>query len=692
MSRSYSLNQLFREFQFFSGDDSSEGFNAQRQNYAVSAYGHKIAIVDITAQKVFVVSALLNLEGGESLISRLKTLAVAGTATETTILGAIGTDKVYSFVIPLGSENFYKQAIAANPDLNSVANIQSWISLIAEASRSYATSLSLKGPHEALNAAVFSESPRVYLYSGYAGTENDDTFILTNLDVGGSPTAVDGGEGQVDSLAISDSITLSRGLWANLSDSNYSYSNGLAGPAAINVSILANSASFKTKPTTTSEVTSNFSLGGIEAISGSRWNDFLVGSGSREFFEPGQGSDVVIGSVSFSSANHTGNLATKDRVAYWDLNTVLPTGAPSGAFIKAVVSVGTGGPGPSGGPYPLITVTEQIGKAVVGTDRLFNISYVGGSNGNDTFTGLAYHSVNNPFFTEFIGMGGADTIVGNGSVRASYVLDPSGVTVNLSSSLIGTNLLYTPESSIPNGTTVSPGKVLDGFGFTDTVSNLYGIRGSDWSDFLVMGSRDEVVTAGDGDDFIFGGSGSDLVWGNLGADEIRGDSGVDILVGDNWSHIDGRVVGADRFIFTKVTDSSGSTIKTTDNRNVGDIILDFDIAGAEGDLIDLSAIDANTRLRGNQSFFVDENSLTSFSRRAGQLIFNEVDVTLTSETSDVNTTRWHGDWSRASSSTPEDTQSGYLIQGDIQGDGRADFSIFLVGVSSQDLNSLPIIF
>jgi Ca2+-binding RTX toxin-like protein len=95
--------------------------------------------------------------------------------------------------------------------------------------------------------------------------------------------------------------------------------------------------------------------------------------------------------------------------------------------------------------------------------------------------------------------------------------------------------------------------------------------------------------------------------------------------------------GADTFVFAK-----GDTGKIVGK---ADVIADFSVA--EGDVIDLSAWDANTKKNGNQSFvFIDDQG---FHNKAGEL--------------------------RAFVDSNGDT----LVLGDTNGDGRADLAILLEG-------------
>lgn len=93
-----------------------------------------------------------------------------------------------------------------------------------------------------------------------------------------------------------------------------------------------------------------------------------------------------------------------------------------------------------------------------------------------------------------------------------------------------------------------------------------------------------------GDDRLYGGDGRDRLDGGRGSDLLIGGGGKDMLTG-------GR--GGDTFQFTALTDR-------------GDTIRDFN--AADGDLIDLSRIDANANRDGDQAFrFVE-----AFTRHSGE--------------------------------------------------------------------------
>ncbi|MCT7667063.1 M10 family metallopeptidase C-terminal domain-containing protein [Shinella kummerowiae] len=145
----------------------------------------------------------------------------------------------------------------------------------------------------------------------------------------------------------------------------------------------------------------------------------------------------------------------------------------------------------------------------------------------------------------------------------------------------------------------------------------------------------EAVILGAGNDVLRGDAGANVVWGNGGNDNINGGAGADRLSGGAGADKLTGGLGADQFIFSSVSDSTLST-------SGRDFIVDFN--RSQGDKIDLSAIDANTTVAGNQAFtFVGEKA---FSHKAGELRY----------------TNANGDT---------------YLHGDANGDGTIDFSVRL---------------
>lgn len=141
-----------------------------------------------------------------------------------------------------------------------------------------------------------------------------------------------------------------------------------------------------------------------------------------------------------------------------------------------------------------------------------------------------------------------------------------------------------------------------------------------------------MIDGGAGTDTIHGGTGHDRLFGSSGADILFGGAGNDTLTGGIHKDRLSGGAGMDHFVFEKATD-------TGRNATTADLITDF-LRGA--DKIDLFQIDARTDMAGNQMFRFLGTS--EFSHRAGEIRYT-IDRT------------------------------GLTIQGDVNGDGIADFAI-----------------
>ena len=107
----------------------------------------------------------------------------------------------------------------------------------------------------------------------------------------------------------------------------------------------------------------------------------------------------------------------------------------------------------------------------------------------------------------------------------------------------------------------------------------------------------ENVSTGTGNDTISGSSAANIIDAAAGKDTVSAGDGNDTLIGGKGADVLTGGLGRDRFDFDAVTES-GVTAATRD------VIADFDAgtATASVDRIDLSTIDANTVLGGNQAF------------------------------------------------------------------------------------------
>jgi Ca2+-binding RTX toxin-like protein len=186
---------------------------------------------------------------------------------------------------------------------------------------------------------------------------------------------------------------------------------------------------------------------------------------------------------------------------------------------------------------------------------------------------------------------------------------------------------------------------------TDGIDHIYGMGGGDllqgssgndmmWggtgNDDIRGDNGDDRLLGESGDDSLLGGNGNDHLDGGTGADKLDGGAGNDTVGGGGGNDTMAGGAGADTFSF-RAADIVGGTI---------DRILDFT---RSMDIIDLKAIDANILSTIDDAFTFIGTS--AFHRVAGELKYSA---------SNGNAT----------------------VSGDLNGDGIADFSIVLHGVST----------
>ncbi len=115
----------------------------------------------------------------------------------------------------------------------------------------------------------------------------------------------------------------------------------------------------------------------------------------------------------------------------------------------------------------------------------------------------------------------------------------------------------------------------------DSPTGDINFTGNELANKLLGNDGINVLDGGDGNDTLSGGKGNDTLLGGNGNDQLTGGAGFDMLTGGG---------DADSFRFLNIADSSLAT---------PDQITDF-LSGV--DKIDLSAIDADTTVSGDQAF------------------------------------------------------------------------------------------
>jgi Ca2+-binding RTX toxin-like protein len=233
------------------------------------------------------------------------------------------------------------------------------------------------------------------------------------------------------------------------------------------------------------------------------------------------------------------------------------------------------------GPLARVENTGTVFGPVAGIEIQANQNVLVDNLGLIQSTGIGIHAVTN---------GGQLTLVNNlgtihGDEAAISAETQLGLFNGKTGVIAGEVVLGATEDEVENFGNIY-GDVNLGGG-----NDLYRARGH--------GEVTGAVSGGEGHDTLLGAQEDDVLIGDLGNDTIKGGLGEDTITGGaGFDKMNGGA-DADTFIFTKNTESIGVN---------PDIIADF--SHAQGDIIDLSLIDANTTgaATGNQAFIFDGSS------------------------------------------------------------------------------------
>lgn len=328
----------------------------------------------------------------------------------------------------------------------------------------------------------------------------------------------------------------------------------------------------------------NDTLGSIENLVGSQYNDTLTGDGNDNVIEGGLGNDTLVG----GGGNDTASYA--------------------GASAGVTVSLGLQGAGQN-------TINA-------GTDTLSGFENLQGSAFNDSLTGDAGKNA-------LLGGAGDDTLNpgvtavgisdrlngGLGSDTASFAGFVAGVTATLNGAVDGT-------ASV-GGNQIA------------TLRSIENLAGGSGADILTGDGNDNVIEGGLGDDTLVGGLGNDTLrftgstavtvnlatltaqatgWGNdtiTGFENVRTGSGGDVVIGD----------GNDNIVFDgggNDTYNGGGGTDTIDYTNI-----------TTGVTVNLNFTAAQVVSTGNSDTMIDFENVNGSLTAANSLTGNTVGNRLT---------------------------------------------------------------
>jgi Ca2+-binding RTX toxin-like protein len=338
-----------------------------------------------------------------------------------------------------------------------------------------------------------------------------------------------------------------------------------------------------------------YGFGGADSIDGGAGSDFLNGGLGDDQELGGAGADFLKGGAGDDTLDGGHGI---DRAGF------------------------LGAAGPVHVDLRIQGVAQDTGE---GMDTLISIENLSGTAGDDTLIGDDGDNV-------ITGSGGSDKLSGYGGDDLFSAISGGVNTINGGSGVDTVQFDSNGADSI-----VSTHVDLSVSGPQDTgagtvtfvqIENLSGSMNEESSDHFFGSKADNILAGADADDELHGAAGNDLLLGDgsifgdfgaagysgaqtvvqegfgAGADTLDGGVGVDSLVGGAGGDQLTGGAGPDAFIFLDITDSN----------TAGGVDLITDLTGK--DTIDLSAIDADTTIDGDQAFHL----VKTFSGQAGELV------------------------------------------------------------------------
>lgn len=249
----------------------------------------------------------------------------------------------------------------------------------------------------------------------------------------------------------------------------------------------------------------------IENITGSNYNDFIVGGTAINNFAGGNGNDLLSGGAGNDVLD--GGAGTDTLAFLTATSTVLANLSSITQTLNAVA---------------VLANTARDGEA--GTDSVLNFENINGSAYNDWLYGNALANVisGGAGNDNINGDAGDDRIIGgsgNDALNGGSGID----TVDYSSATTTALINFSTASQTLNGVVVAAATARDGLGGTDTLTGIENAIGGNFYDWIFGGAAAEVLNGGGGNDTINGNDGNDRLIGGGGNDVLNGGNGIDTL-------------------------------------------------------------------------------------------------------------------------------------------------------------------
>ncbi len=277
-----------------------------------------------------------------------------------------------------------------------------------------------------------------------------------------------------------------------------------------------------------------------------------------------------------------------------------------------------------------------------------------GGNGNDLLYGQAGHD-------RFYMDSGNDTLDGGAGLDAVYVNGSANAVIDLAQTT-HQNTGYGNDfiKSIRNA---SGGTGDDTFYGTSHDNTL---RGNEGNDSLHGRDGDDKLQGRSGEDTLDGGAGRDRMYAGDGADTLDGGAGADRMYAGNDTD-------RDVFIFKDIDETEEWYSTTWKESFRGDRIYEFD---SDEDVFDLSNIDANETLSGDQDFNFSSSGVAPNS------VWVADQALLLAEALDWYRTSidW-GEFGGYDGEIPQLEDFDFVVvRGDVNGDAISDFAIYVDSV------------